>query len=356
MTSPHRALVIGAGNMAREYFSRLLVPFRDRVTVTVLVDLDPGALATGAALLGLSADQSSTDLATAFDRGDADCCLVLVTPNAHEEAITLAIDHALPVLCEKPIADTWAACLRIARRAQATGAKVQIVQNYRYTPHMLTLRRVLDEGSLGRINYVVGRFADDYRRPDSWGAPFRHQIPHALLVEGAVHHFDALRLMTGGDCATLTGHEWNPPWSSSAGEFCNLYQMTMTNGAFATYEGNGTAAGPQNQWHQEAYRVEAEHGAVTVGHDQVVRVYRHTPRERLQIDELTTLRPAFSGHLWVINEFLDWLDGGPTPATVLDDNLQSVAMVFAAIEASRTGQPADVAAMVAPLVRRTAAS
>jgi len=32
-------------------------------------------------------------MATAFERTDADCCLVLVTPNAHEEAITQAIDE-----------------------------------------------------------------------------------------------------------------------------------------------------------------------------------------------------------------------------------------------------------------------
>lgn len=349
MTTPHRALVIGAGNMARTYFSRLLLPFRNRLTVTGLADLDPTALATGAMLLGLSDDRCFTDMATAFERSEADCCLILVTPNAHEEAITRAIERGLPVLCEKPIADTWEACQRIAARVHAAGAKVQIVQNYRYTPHMLTLRAVLDDGVLGRINYVVGRFAADYRQLNSWGAPFRHQIPHALLVEGAVHHFDTLRLLTGGDCATIAGHEWNPPWSSSQGAFCNLYLMTMTNGVHATYEGNGTEAGAPNQWYQEAYRVEAEHGAVTVGQDQVVRVYRNTRGERLQIDELTTLKPDFPGHEWIINEFLDWLDGGPVPATALDDNLRSVAMVFAAIAASRTGQPVDVAAMVAPL-------
>jgi predicted dehydrogenase len=347
MSAPHRALVIGAGAMARVYFNRLLLPFRDRLAVSGLVDLDPAALAAGASVLGLSADQCFTDMATAFERTDADCCLVLVTPNAHEEAITRAIDHGLPVLSEKPVADTWEACQRIARRAHAAQAKVQIVQNYRYTPHMLTLRNLLNDGVLGRVNYVVGRFADDYRLLNSWGAPFRHQISHALLIEGAVHHFDTLRVLTGGDCATLYGYEWNPAWSTSAGAFCNLYLMTMSNDTRAVYEGNGTAAGSQNPWHREAYRVEAEHGSVTVGRDQIVRIYRHMRGERLQIDELRTLQPRFDGHEWIINEFLDWMDGGATPATVLDDNLKSVAMVFAAIETSRTGQPVDVATMVA---------
>ena len=44
--------------------------------------------------------------------------------------------------------------------------------------------------------------------------------------------------------------------------------------------------------------------------------------------------------------FLDWLDGGPPPGTTLADNLQSAAMLFAAIQASETGQTVDVQAMV----------
>jgi hypothetical protein len=49
----------------------------------------------------------------------------------------------------------------------------------------------------------------------------------------------------------------------------------------------------------------------------------------------------------VIGQFLDWLDGGAQPETVLADNIKSIAIVHAAIEASRSGQMVDVAAMVA---------
>ena len=57
---------------------------------------------------------------------------------------------------------------------------------------------MLQSGELGRINYVIARFADDYRVRNSWGK-FRHEIPHALVVEGSVHHFDQLRNLTGSD-------------------------------------------------------------------------------------------------------------------------------------------------------------
>jgi hypothetical protein len=49
-------------------------------------------------------------------------------------------------------------------------------------------------------------------------------------------------------------------------------------------------------------------------------------------------------------QFLDWLYGGPPPATTLADNLQSTAMRFAAIRASETGMTVDLQEMVRELV------
>jgi predicted dehydrogenase len=256
-----------------------------------------------------------------------------------------AVQRRMPILSEKPIADTWPACLEIYRAVKGAGLKMQVIQNYRYDTPMLTMRGVLQQGDLGRLNYLVARFAADYRRYGTWG-DFRYEIPHAMLVEGAVHHFDMLRNLSGSDCVSMAGWEWNPAWSSSRGEFCDLYVMRMNSGVAASYEGSGTAAGEQNSWHEELYRAECERGAVSVARDHVVRIHRVTRGAELGVEEVPALSPTYQGHLWLIDEFLTWLDGGPTPATVIDDNIKSVAMVFAAIEASRTNQVVNVAEMV----------
>ncbi len=39
---------------------------------------------------------------------------------------------------------------------------------------------------------------------------------------------------------------------------------------------------------------------------------------------------------------MHWLDGGEPMETNVEDNLQSVALIFAAIESSRTGMPVKV--------------
>jgi hypothetical protein len=65
------------------------------------------------------------------------------------------------------------------------------------------------------------------------------------------------------------------------------------------------------------------------------------------------VRPPYEGHLWLIDEFLTWLAGGPTPATVLDDNIKTAAMLFGAIEASRSSQVVDVGAMLRSVLDKT---
>jgi len=164
-------------------------------------------------------------------------------------------------------------------------------------------------------------------------------------MDGAAHHLDMLRHLAGSDCERITALEWNPAWSSSKGEFCSLCMLQMADGTRAVYEGNAVAAGEQNAWREEAYRAECENGSVTVGVDRVVRINRHTREGGVVCSEVPNPVLEREGHLWVVHEFLNWLDGGPAPATTLEDNMRTAAMIFGAIESAHTGQVVDVQSM-----------
>lgn len=339
----YRCLMIGAGGMASAWIRHFFPHFADRMEIVGLVDIQSEALNSSGDFLGLPASRRFTTMEAAFKSVEADFCTIVIPPAVHREAVLWAVERNMPILSEKPIADTWEACVDIYRAVTRAGLKMQVVQNYRYTPRILTLQQVLCEGRLGRLNYLVARFASDYRVRGSWGM-FRHEIPHSLLVEGSVHHFDQLRHLSASDCQTIAGWEWNPGHPSFDGECCGLYVMCMANEVKAQYEGNCLEAGWQNSWHQEYYRAECENGAAIVDRDGVVRLLEHIPGRGLKTEELPPVRPTWEGHQAIIVQFLDWLDGGPEPATVLADNLKSAAMLFGAIEASETGQTVDVAA------------
>jgi hypothetical protein len=123
----------------------------------------------------------------------------------------------------------------------------------------------------------------------------------------------------------------------------------MTDNTRASYEGNGLAGGWQNTWHHEYYRAECEGGAVVVDRDDIVRVEEWQPGRGLRVEEVPAVRLEWEGHQAVIAQFLDWLDGGPAPATILADNIKSAAMLFGAIDASARAQVVDVAGRVVAL-------
>jgi predicted dehydrogenase len=332
--------------MAANWLRRFLPAHGERVRIAGIVDVNADVLATARHDLGLAESQCFTTMEAAFDTVDADAVAIVVPPKFHRDAIEHACRRGLPILSEKPISDTFEGVQAIVRAVDAAGVPVAIMQNYRQTPRIQTLKRLVDSGRVGAIRYAVARFAADYREPLSWGAPFRHEMRHALLVEGSIHHFDQIRHLTGQDCLTIAGHEWNPGAPSFKGECLGLYVMQMTGGVFAQYEGSGLAGGWQNTWHGEAYRLECEGGAIVLDRDHVVRVQEHVRGRGMRVEEVPTVTMPHESHAAVIGIFMDWLDGGAAPQTTLADNLQSTAMLFGAIEASATGATVDVQALV----------
>jgi predicted dehydrogenase len=342
--SRKRCVMVGAGGHAEWWIRHVLPPFADRLEIVALVDVSREALSWAGDFLAVPEGARFARVGTAFDQVASDMCIIAIPARFHAEAATEAARHGVPILCEKPLADTWSACRDIYHAVQDANVKMEVVQNYRYNPPMLTMKRVLHSGELGRMNYVVSRFLDDCREYDSWKR--RHELPHALLMDGAAHHLDMLRNLTGSDCERIAALEWNPAWSTSRGEFCALCVLQMANGTRASYEGNAVGAGGQNAWHRESYRVECEGGSVTVGMDQVVRIHRHTRAGGVVTAEVATPTFKYEGHAWVLNEFLDWLDGASAPATTLEDNMGTAAMIFGAIDSAHSGQMVDVRAML----------
>lgn len=335
-----RLLMVGAGGFAGSWIRDFLPEFlKDRVEVAGLVDRDEAALDCAADALGLGPDQRFANFADAFREVEADFCALVIPPAAHHQAAMLAVEHGIHILSEKPIADTLEATREIHRAVTGSGLKMAVTQNYRFTARMLTFRHALRNSGLGRLNYLMARFAADYRDYGSWGATFRHDIPDALLIEGAVHHFDMIRNLTGADCEVISGICWNPPWSSFKGDSSGLYVMDMSNDSKACYEGNCSEAGVSNSWHSEYYRAECENGAAILDADHVVRVIR----DGEQTQEVPQVPADAHGHQTVIRDFLNWLDGGPEPETSLRDNVKSMAMIFAGIDACRERQVKRVA-------------
>ena len=332
-------LMIGGSGMAGGWIKHWTQTFSDRVEIVGLCDVVPDVLDAQGQALGLGKEELFADYQEAIAATRADFCGVCTPPQFHGEAVVAALEAGMPVICEKPISDTMETAKAMARTSDRTGLPCAIIQNYRYAPNKQEVIRIRDEGRLGRLQHIIGRYACAYNKRGSWGKDWRHDMEFSLLFEGSVHHFDMLRFLSGGDCETLIGFGWNPEWSSFDHHSSGLYLMRMDNGVHTCYEGNSSATGITNCWHREHYRLEFEEGCVEIAEENSVTIHR--PEREPEVYEAPEM--AYRGHEHLFDEFLNWLEGGPPSATRIQDNLKSFALVIAAIETTMDGQPKEIA-------------
>ncbi|HUF99500.1 MAG TPA: TIGR03621 family F420-dependent LLM class oxidoreductase [Ilumatobacter sp.] len=350
----HSVLMIGAGGMGEKWIRKYLPRFDARCSIDALVDVLPMPLKQQGDLLGVPIERRFDSIEAAFravqdgNLEGVDACFVVVPPAFHHEAVEGAVACGLDVLCEKPMADTWEDCVATYKAVRSAGVKMQVVQNYRYARHIQAAMSVVGSGVIGPMNYVMCRFASDYRVRNSWGAPFRHQMRHALLLEAASHHLDQARYLVGSDFAMVHAMDWKPASSTGFdGECCALVMGRFENDVRYCFEGSVVGASQQNSWGDELYRLECADGAVVVG-DKGVAIARQGNRGLYTEDVPLPLVP-FPGHAGVIKQFFDWLDGGVEADASLDDNIATAAAVFASIESARSGCGVDVRQLVSPL-------
>ncbi len=344
----YKMIQIGTGGHGGAWCRAFLPPNIQEglVEVVAAVDTNPAALQNAQQYLHLPPERCYTDLRRALDENPADFCTVVVPPAYHEGVVDLALAHGLHILSEKPIADTLAASVRIADKVKRAGVKMGVTMSHRFDQDKTTLRQAIQSGQYGALDYLVCRFTCDCRKFASWGK-FRHEIPDALMVEGAVHHLDILADMAGGLCETLYAQTWNPRWGQFAGDSKGLVTMRFANSTRAFYEGAKTNAVGLNGWGQEYIRAECELATLIMDHRHVECYPYDASRQNVAMleghgQEIPLLQQPKWANTWLVDKFVRWLDGGPAMETEVEANLQSVALIFAAVESSRTGEPVQV--------------
>ena len=99
-------LMIGGSGMAGGWIRNFVDNFSDRIKIIGLADVLPDVLAQQGEVLGLSENQLFADFNEACATVKADFCGVAVPPPFHSPAVIAAMENGMPVICEKPIADT----------------------------------------------------------------------------------------------------------------------------------------------------------------------------------------------------------------------------------------------------------
>jgi predicted dehydrogenase len=143
---------------------------------------------------------------------DVDVVVVATQHDSLAEIGLAAVETGKHVLIEKPAGRCAAELLAVKNAAARTGAKAKIGYNHRFHPALLRARALVDEGALGPLMYVRGRYGHGGRlgMEKEWRCQKALSGGGELLDQG-VHLIDLARWFLGDlslDYATAVTAYW----------------------------------------------------------------------------------------------------------------------------------------------------
>jgi predicted dehydrogenase len=127
----------------------------------------------------------------------------VASPNAvHYEQVLACLDAGKHVICEKPLAVTSDQSATLVKRAEEAGVVNAVCFNLRFYAHVLQSRAMIAADELGGVNYVTGRYFQDWLLKDTdWNWRLVPDVAGDLRAVADIgsHWLDLARFMTGQD-------------------------------------------------------------------------------------------------------------------------------------------------------------
>lgn len=334
-----RMIHVGLGNWGQNWESQVLPTVSDDVQTVAFVDAHPETMEAARSTLALPENLCFASLDEAMEEVSADAVLATVPLEAHVPVALSALNAGKHVLIEKPFAPSVADAQEVINAATAGNLVAMVSQNYRFYPAVRAARGLVAEqifGRVGSVNIDFRRHATP--RPGSAYA----KIPHPLLEDMAIHHFDLMRAVLDQEPVSVYCNAWNPGWSGYAGITSASASVTFDGGANVSYRGSWVSPGPPTSWAGE-WRIECEGGEI---------VWTSRANNRGLEAERVKLRPVDGpekdmelprmehwGRAGVLQAFAKAIQDGDTPETAVSDNISTLALTAAIITSAESHAP-----------------
>ncbi|MEA5455917.1 Gfo/Idh/MocA family oxidoreductase [Sinomonas sp. JGH33] len=351
MTTQRRVhiAVAGSGLIGQEHLRRI-AHSDETVNAAVCAVVDPAPAAREvAARHGVPLFTSLAELFAA-QRPDG---VILATPNRfHVSGGLECVAAGVPVLVEKPIAETADDAERLVAAADAAGVPLLVGHHRRHSPLLAQARRIVGEGTLGTVVAVVGTAL--FRKPDDYfgAGPWRAQPGGGPILINMIHEVDDMRALCG-EIVRVQATASNAA-RGFAVEDTAAITLTFANGALGTFMLSDAAAAAAS-WEQTS----RENPAYAHADDEDCYLIAGT-RGSLGVPTMRLRTFAGDASWWEpfesrtaaverhdplaaqLAHFAAVVRGDAEPLVTGRDGIQSLRVVEAILEAARTGLAAEV--------------
>jgi predicted dehydrogenase len=279
-------------------------------------------------------------------RDDIEVVDIATHPRERPPLITDALDSGRHVLSQKPFVVDLDVGARLADLADRKGVRLAVNQNGRWAPYFSWMRQAVARGLVGEP-YAVHMACHWNHESALIGTAF-DRIHHIILYDFAIHWFDALHTLMGARTA-LTA---SAAVSRVPGQKARSPLLAQ---AFIQFEdGQATLVFDACTYQRSVETV------VVVGTKGVLMSEGEVCSAR-SVEISTRAGRAVAkvkgewfldGFIGTMGELLCAVEEKREPSNGARDNLQSLALCFAAIVSADTGKPQKVGAVKRPPIER----
>jgi D-apiose dehydrogenase len=270
---------------------------------------------------------------------------VITSPPSHPGLVALAAARGVPVICQKPMAESLDEARAMVEACSVAGVPFFVHENWRWQDGIRRVKTALDSGAVGAPFRARVSHVSDY--PVFSKEPWLKDWERYILADMGVHLLDTTRFLFGEarslSCHTQRIHK------DCRGEDVATVMLAMRSGLTAIVE----MGYPENHMEHDIFPethvyVEAENGTIELTKDFWLRVTtadgtvaRRQPPTRYAWGEPDYL--VFCSSIVPCNaSFLRALRGEGEAETTGADNLRTLELTYTAYESARTGRTIDL--------------
>jgi predicted dehydrogenase len=311
------------------------------VELVAVVDPDPEARRHAEPTPGYAV------LEEALGTVECDAVLVASPPVTHHVVAKTALEAGRHVLCEKPLATTLQDAFDLVEIADRAERILMVSQNYRYNAPFRAMQRLVMEGELGELASIKVSCRRDTRALFAHD-DFRYSMRHPYVLDMSIHHFDLLRAATGRDVHGVYARSWRVPDSEFVHDPAVAALLDLEGGVPVVYQGDWATHESETSWNGD-WEIVGEAGRLLWSGSKEDRgtgevVFETWGREPRLVEQRGL---EFVEREATLQALRRAIEGGKPPETAAADNVKSLAAMLGCVGSIESGEPVDVAALLA---------
>jgi predicted dehydrogenase len=265
---------------------------------------------------------------------------IITDVDTHSKFVELAAKNRKHVICQKPMAPSFAIAKKMMQVTRDSGVKFYVHENYRWQPQIRRMKQILDSGVIGK----------PFRCNSLWNTafplfetqPFLATLKQFALTDQGSHQFDVLRYLFGEAETIFTQIQTINP--TIKGEDVATSMLRMRNGMVCIQQISFSSPLEKEVFPQVLLIVECDKGSVRLdpGYNFAITSGNKTTYENMTMQKYSwqteRLEPEPPSIVACNNDILQDLLENRKAETTGEDNFETVRLVWAAYESASSGK------------------